>query len=130
MTSLLLIDDDDDLRLLLRFTLSDQGFDIVGEARDGLEGVEEAARLQPDVIVLDLSMPTMDGFTALPLLADVAAASAVVVISAQAEDGIQARVAALGARAFVRKPTTTTYLAEVLAHAHNGGPIGNGVAAK
>ena len=130
MTSLLLVDDDDDLRFLLRLTLSDRGFDIVGEARDGLEGVEEAARLQPDVIVMDLSMPTMDGFAALPLLADVASASAVVVISAKVDDDIRDRVTALGARAFVRKPTTTTYLAEVLTHAHNGGSIGNAVAAE
>ena len=73
MTSVLLVDDDAELRLLLRVTLSDRGFDIVGEAGDGSEGVEQAARLQPDVIVLDLSMPTMDGLTALPLLAQVAA---------------------------------------------------------
>ena len=73
-------------------------------------------------------MPAMDGFTALPLLAEVAAGSPVVVISAQAEDDIEARVVALGARAFVRKPTTTTYLAEVLTDVHHGGPIGNAVA--
>ena len=120
MTSLLLVDDDDDLRFLLQVTLSDRGFEIVGEARDGLEGVEKAARLQPDVIVMDLSMPTMDGFTALSLLADVAAASAVVVISARADDDIRDRVTALGARAFVRKPTTTAHLAEVLTEAHTG----------
>jgi DNA-binding NarL/FixJ family response regulator len=129
VTSVLLVDDDDELRLLLRVTLSDQGFDIVGEARDGLEAVEHASRLQPDLILLDLSMPTMDGFTALPLLAAVASGSPVVVISAQGDDDIPARLAALGARAFVRKPTTTTYLAAVLTRVHNGGPVGNAVTA-
>jgi DNA-binding NarL/FixJ family response regulator len=122
VTSVLLVDDDDDLRVLLRVTLTEQGFDIVGEARDGLEGVEQAARLQPDVIVLDLTMPTMDGVTVLPLLAEVAAASPVVVLSAQADEHLRARVAELGARGFVLKPTTTAHLADVLMDAKNGGP--------
>ena len=122
MTSVLLVDDDDNLRLLLRVTLSDRGFDIVGEARDGHEGVGQAARLQPDVILLDLTMPSMDGFAALPLLAEVASGSPVVVMSGRADDDIKARAKALGARAFVRKPTTTTHLAEVLTGVQNGNP--------
>ena len=121
MTSVLLVDDDDDLRVLLRVTLTEQGFDIIGEARDGLEGVEQAARLQPDVILLDLSMPTMDGVTVLPKLAEVAAASPVVVLSAHADEHLRARVAALGARRFVLKPTTTAHLADVLTDVKNGG---------
>jgi CheY-like chemotaxis protein len=68
VTSVLLVDDDDDLRVLLRVTLTEQGFEIVGEARDGLEGVEQAARLQPDVILLDLTMPTMDGVGLLEIM--------------------------------------------------------------
>jgi DNA-binding NarL/FixJ family response regulator len=86
-------------------------------------GVEQAARLQPDVIVVDLVMPTMDGLTALPLLAQVAADSPVVVLSAQ-DDDIQARTAALGGRGFVRKPTTMTYLAQVLTGVHADGSVG------
>ena len=112
--SVLLVDDDDDLRLLLRLTLTEQGFDIVGEARDGLEGVEQAARLQPDVILLDLSMPSMDGVTMLPLLAEIGSTSPVVVLSALADEHLQARVTELGVRGFVRKPTTTAHLADVL----------------
>jgi DNA-binding NarL/FixJ family response regulator len=124
VTSVLLVDDDADLRLLLRVTLSDRGFDIVGEAGDGAEGVEQAARLQPDVIVLDLAMPTMDGLTALPLLAQVAAGSPVVVLSAQDDDDIQARTAALGGRGFVHKPTTMNHLAQVLTGVHEAGSVG------
>ena len=124
MTSVLLVDDDDELRHLLRVTLSDRGFDIVGEAADGVEGVAQAARLQPDVIVLDLSMPTMDGLTALPLLAQVAAGSPVVVLSARDDDDIQARTAALGGRSFVRKPTTMNHLAQVLTGVHADNSVG------
>jgi DNA-binding NarL/FixJ family response regulator len=123
--SVLLVDDDDDLRALLRVTLAEQGFEIVGEARDGREGVEQAARLQPDVILLDLSMPVVDGVTVLPLLAEVAASSPVVVLSAH--ENLRPEVTALGASGFVTKPTTTAHLAEVLAGAGGtDGESGNG----
>jgi DNA-binding NarL/FixJ family response regulator len=125
VTSGLLVDDDADLcLLLLRVTLSARGFDIVGAARDGWKGVAQAAPLQPDVIVLDLATPTMDGLRGLPLLAQVAAASPVVVLSAQADD-IQARTPALGGRDFERKPTTMTRLAQVLTGVHADGAVGN-----
>jgi len=120
--SILLVDDDDDLRALLRVTLAEQGFEIVGEARDGQEGIEQAARLQPDVILLDLSMPMMDGVTVLPRLAEVASSSPVVVLSAH--EDLQERVTALGARGFVRKPTTTAHLADILIGVSNGGSAG------
>src|SRR5688500_5509303 len=116
--SVLLVDDDDDLRALLRVTLAEQGFEIVVEARDGQEGIEQAARLQADVILLDLSMPTMDGVTVLPRLAEVASSSPVVVLSAH--EDLQERVTELGARGFVRKPTTTAHLAGVLTGVSNG----------
>ena len=121
--SVLVVDDDDDLRALLRVTLADQGFDIVGEARDGREGVEQAERLQPDVILLDLSMPSMDGVTALPILAEVASSSPVVVLSARAIWSPTSRRS--GVRGFVRKPTTTAQLAEVLTGVHHLGRAGD-----
>ena len=123
MKSILLVDDDDDLRALLRVTLAEQGFEIVGEARDGQEGVEQAERLQPDVILLDLSMPSVDGVTVLPRLAEVAAASPVVVLSAHAD--LQDRATALGAQGFVTKPTTTAHLTDVLTGVSNGNSRGD-----
>ena len=114
MTSVLIVDDDDDLRLLLRVTLAEHGLTIIGEARDGAEGVAAAARLHPDVVVLDLTMPKMDGLTALPLLAEVAPNSPVVVLSAEDSPGLQAQVQHLGARDLVHKPTTAAHLADVL----------------
>lgn len=79
----LLVDDVDDLRLLMR-TLFEAYPDItvVGEAADGLAAIEVAERTQPDLIVLDLSMPVMDGLSALPELARVAPDARVVVLTA------------------------------------------------
>ena len=65
----LLVDDDEPLRTLTRMLLARAGrFEVVGEATDGEEAVALAADLQPDLILLDLAMPRMDGFEALPLL--------------------------------------------------------------
>ena len=67
---------------LLRVVLeTDSAFQVVGEAGDGLAAVELAARLEPDVILLDLSMPTMDGLEALPKLREVAPGCAIAVLS-------------------------------------------------
>src|SRR3954471_18420955 len=64
-----IIDDSADLRELLRMTLERAGtFTVVGEARNGGEGVDAVAAQQPDVALLDILMPDMDGREALPLI--------------------------------------------------------------
>lgn len=65
----LLVDDAEDLRDLVRLSMQrSEHLDVVGEAADGAAGVEQARLLQPDVVVLDLAMPVMDGLQALPLI--------------------------------------------------------------
>ncbi|MFO7597458.1 MAG: chemotaxis-specific protein-glutamate methyltransferase CheB [Desulfocurvibacter africanus] len=60
----LIVDDSSSVREFLRNILSDGGFEVAGEAADGAEAVELAARLRPDVITMDISLPVMDGFAA------------------------------------------------------------------
>jgi len=62
---ILLVDDNPAIRMALRKFLEDHtDFEVCGEAADGLEAIEKAAQLEPDLIVLDLSMPRMDGVEA------------------------------------------------------------------
>ncbi len=64
-----LLDDVDSMRALLRLVLEeDPALTIVGEAADGLVGVDEIGRLQPDVVLLDLSLPGIDGLEAIPII--------------------------------------------------------------
>jgi len=68
---LLLVDDSADLRFLVRTAVESRGgFEVVGEAGDGRLAIEVARETAPDVILLDLDMPSMGGLEALPLIRD------------------------------------------------------------
>jgi DNA-binding NarL/FixJ family response regulator len=79
---ILLVDDHPLTRSALAGLLTQHGFDVVGEAEDGGEAVDRAAELAPDLILLDLSMPGIDGLTALPRLREAAPSCEVVVLTA------------------------------------------------
>ena len=79
---ILLVDDHPLTRSALAGLLMQHGFEVVGEAADGEEAIAAAASLQPDLILLDLSMPGVDGLTALPRLREAARDCEVVVLTA------------------------------------------------
>src|SRR5437660_12768643 len=79
---ILLVDDHPLTRSALAGLLRQHGFDVVGEAADGEEAIACAASLHPDLILLDLSMPGVDGLTALPRLREAAPGCEVVVLTA------------------------------------------------
>jgi DNA-binding NarL/FixJ family response regulator len=88
MTARVLIVDDHPLtREALGSLLAANGFDVAGQAADALEAIELAGRLQPGLIVLDLTMPDMDGLEALPRLRDAAPKAEIVVLTASEDDG-------------------------------------------
>jgi putative Holliday junction resolvase len=77
-----LCDDSAQLRELVRILLERDGHEVVGEAENGREAIAEAEKEQPDVVLLDLSVPVLDGLEALPEMRRVAPAAKVVVLSA------------------------------------------------
>lgn len=78
----LVVDDHPLTREALASLLAQHDFDVVGQASDGEEALALASRLSPDLVLLDLTMPGMDGLTALPRLRDLAPESEVVVLTA------------------------------------------------
>jgi PAS domain S-box-containing protein len=101
---ILVVDDNSDIRELIGQQLTLAGkYDVVGQAGDGAEAVDAAATLQPDVVLLDLSMPRMDGLQALPLVLAAVAGVRVVVMSGFAEAGMAERALAAGAVRYVEK---------------------------
>jgi DNA-binding NarL/FixJ family response regulator len=81
-TRILIVDDHPLTREALASLLGAHGLDVVGAASDGEEAIREAGRLEPDLVLLDLSMPGMDGLTALPRLRHAAPNCEVVVLTA------------------------------------------------
>ena len=65
---ILVIDDGDSVRDIIRIFLEKEGFEVCGEAADGVEAIEQAKKLKPDLIVLDLAMPRMNGAEAASVL--------------------------------------------------------------
>jgi DNA-binding NarL/FixJ family response regulator len=100
----LICDDVDAMRMLLGAVIGLRpGLRVVGEARDGTEAISEATRLQPDVILLDLSMPLRTGFEALPEILQAAPNARVIVLSGFLAATIETDVIALGAALFMEK---------------------------
>ncbi|HET7490199.1 MAG TPA: PAS domain S-box protein [Acidimicrobiales bacterium] len=115
-TRVLVVDDASGLRTLLRKMLERTGrFTVIGEAEDGAEAVVLADRLQPDLVLLDLAMPVMDGLEALPRIKEVANAARVVVLSGFAASRMSAEVASLGADGYIEKTATPERMLELLA---------------
>jgi DNA-binding NarL/FixJ family response regulator len=87
MTERILIVDDHPLtRDALVGLLAQNGFDVVGQASGGEEAIDLARELQPDLVLLDLSMPEMDGLTALPLVREAAPKTEIVVLTASEDE--------------------------------------------
>ena len=102
--AVLLVDDVAELRLLLRLSLeSSDRFAVVAEAGDGAEGVALAGRYQPDLVLLDISMPVQNGLESLPLIREASPRSRIVVLSAFEEWRLGAEALALGAHAYLEK---------------------------
>lgn len=100
----LIADDSANLRKLVAARLESSGrFDLVVQAGDGNEAIGLAELMQPDVVLLDLSMPCLDGLEALPLVLTVAPRARVIVMSGSPEDEMAATVVALGAAGYIEK---------------------------
>jgi len=115
MTKVLVVDDEAPIRLLCRVNLEAEGIEVV-EADDGLEGVEQARVEQPDVILLDVMMPRLDGWGAAELLLHDPATKEIpiVFLTARAEARHEERALDLGGLDFVKKPFNPLELAPLV----------------
>ena len=100
----LVVEDHPDVRNVIRALLdSENGYQVVGEATNGEEGIRAADQQQPDVVLLDLAMPVMDGLTALPEIQQMAPDAKIVVLSGFGTDRTVHAAMQAGASAFVHK---------------------------
>jgi two-component system, response regulator PdtaR len=97
-------EDESLIRMDIVETLRDNGFDVVGEASDGLKAVELAETLHPDLMVMDIKMPDLDGLSAAEKIAGLKIP--IVLLTAFSQQEIVSRAAEVGAMAFLVKPFT------------------------
>ena len=103
VTTVLIVDDHPTFRATVRVLLEAEGFDVVGEAPDGESAVEAARALRPDMILLDVQLPGIDGFeTAARITAD-GSTRAIVLTSSRDGADFGPLIAESGARGFVPK---------------------------
>jgi two-component system response regulator DegU len=120
---LMLADDHRMLREGLRRSMTEQGFSVVGEAADGAQAVELAQRLHPDVVLMDVTMPELDGVGATreirALLPDVR----VVMLTMHADEDVLASAIRAGASGYLVKDCSTREIAEAVRMAASGETI-------
>jgi DNA-binding NarL/FixJ family response regulator len=114
--SVVLVDDSEDLLFLVRGALERSGrFRIVAEAADGEQGVAAVGASRPDLVLLDIAMPVMDGLQALPLIREACPTAIVVMLSAFGDSsGMPQRAMGMGANGYIHKDGRIQALPEQL----------------
>ena len=101
--TVLIVDDHPSFRASARYMLEADGYEVVGEAADGISAIEAVRELQPDVVLLDIRLPDVDGFQVAERLAANGAASAVVLTSSRDRSDFGYEIDAGPAHGFIPK---------------------------
>jgi NarL family two-component system response regulator YdfI len=121
MTKILIADDHLIIRQGLRLILeTEDDFELVGESADGAEALQRCAELHPDVVLMDLRMPGMDGITAIEKLRQTQPEIAVVILTTFNEDELMLRGIRAGAKGFLLKDTDRAALFDTIRAAARG----------
>jgi len=118
---ILIVDDYEALRESIRCLLETRSdFEICGEAKDGAEGVEKSAELKPDVIVMNISMPVMDGFEAARHIRTVSPHSRIVIMSSHKDEQLLREAKNVGAVCYVPKSEASREIVDAVYAAAKG----------
>lgn len=103
MHKALVVDDHPFIRSAVKMLLKQEGFEVVGEAGDGADAVQMARTFEPDLIVLDIAMPRLDGLEVLTRLADLGLQSKILVLTSQSPAFYSMRCMKAGAAGYISK---------------------------
>ena len=104
MNKVLIVDDAAFMRMMLKDALTKSGFEVVGEAVDGLDAVEKYKELKPDLTTLDITMPNLDGIEALKKIKEINPDAKCVMCSAMGQQAMVIAAIQAGAKDFIVKP--------------------------
>ncbi|TCK97903.1 two-component system chemotaxis response regulator CheY [Natranaerovirga hydrolytica] len=102
--SVLIVDDAAFMRMMIKDILSKNGFTIAGEAENGLKAVEKFNELKPDLVIMDITMPEMDGIEAVKKIKEVDPNATIIMCSAMGQQAMVIESIQSGAKDFIVKP--------------------------
>lgn len=114
MTSVIIVDDNEDLVYSMSELLKMHGIDVIGKAYNGLEAVELFNQLHPDVVLLDLMMPEYDGLYALKKIREIDPNSVILIVTGGATPSLNTEVELLKPNQIIFKPFDVNSLVEVI----------------
>ncbi|HMM20045.1 MAG TPA: response regulator [Selenomonadales bacterium] len=115
MARVLIVDDAAFMRMMLRNILSNNGFEVVGEVENGDRGVQQYRELWPDIVTMDITMPDMDGITAVRQIKSVDPRARIVMCSAMGQQAMVLDAIKAGASDFIVKPFQPERVLEAMA---------------
>ena len=104
MKKVLIVDDATFMRASIRMMLVKNGFEVVGEAENGLEGIQKYKELSPDVVTMDITMPELDGIGALKAIRQYDSKAKIIMVSAMGQEPMVMDAVVSGAKSFIVKP--------------------------
>lgn len=104
MKKVLIVDDAAFMRLTIKTMLERNGFEVAGDAANGLEAVQKYKQLKPDIVTMDITMPDMSGIDALKAILAMDPNAKVVMVSAMGQEALVREAIINGAKSFIVKP--------------------------
>ncbi|HSH52926.1 MAG TPA: response regulator [Bacteroidales bacterium] len=101
---ILVVDDAAFMRMMIKDILEKNGFEVVGEAENGAQAIEKYKELEPDLVTMDITMPEMDGITALKEIRQMDSEAKVIMCSAMGQQAMVIDAIQAGAKDFIVKP--------------------------
>lgn len=114
MKKILVVDDAAFMRVSIKKMLTNNGYEVVGEAENGKVAIQKYEELSPDVITLDITMPEMDGLACLKEILAIDPTANVIMVSAMGQEGMVREAVLSGAKGFIVKPFKEDVLMESL----------------
>ncbi|MCH2170654.1 response regulator [Myxococcota bacterium] len=114
MVRMLVADDASFMRMMIREIVEDEGYEIVGEASDGLEAIAMYGELHPDIVTMDIVMPRCSGIDAVRGIINLDPGAAIVMCSALGQDSLITESVKAGAKDFIVKPFRPEAVIETL----------------
>lgn len=114
MSNILIVDDSKTSRKFIRNLLESKEFTVIGEAENGIEGVEMYQKLKPDLVLMDVTMPLLDGIDALREIRQIDKDAKVIMVTAAGQKSNIMEALKLGAVDYIQKPFDEEQLAEAI----------------